>query len=266
MSDDTQPPANGNTHQSMNAMNTTSKQQISVKELSRRLDKYDDDNETIEALLKKADVSNVTHRWLKIADSLKFQSFLSDVFNGFSPESKRAARELIKSSDRTNGPTKRDRPWLAVVREINSCGLPVEVNEFFNECMKDARAFWYSFDSVAPFISRSSSPLTIAASNAYLGISKLQRQRKRDTIVWRYYCLFFYDLAIVVGNGQERITSKVLEELLYTLKESDAIADDAETIKANLTSWCAAGQRYSRICKALDSGALFLLPFLSDTV
>jgi hypothetical protein len=84
--------------------------------------------------------------------------------------------------------------------------------------------------------------------------------------VWRYYCLFFYDLALVVGNGQERITSKVLAGLLYTLKECDAITDDAETIEANLTSWCAAGQRYWRICKALDDGALFLLPFLSDNV
>ncbi|TEY29578.1 hypothetical protein BOTCAL_0938g00040 [Botryotinia calthae] len=54
------------------------------------------------------------------------------------------------------------------------------------------------------------------------------------------------------------------EELIKALTQSKKITDDIGVIKANLKHWIAAGSRYNRICLALDKGALFLIPQISD--
>lgn len=153
---------------------------------------------------------------------------------------------------------------MAILCAINSVSLPEEVHELFSNCIHNPRSFWATLEFQAPLISESVVSVSIVASNIYLRIRRLRLRRKWDTIVWRYYALFFYDLALLIGDGQTRITKKLLGGLLHVLKTSQSITDDAEAIEANLLAWCAAGHRYWKLCDALDNGALFLLPQLSD--
>ncbi|PVH71252.1 hypothetical protein DL98DRAFT_577459 [Cadophora sp. DSE1049] len=127
---------------------------------------------------------------------------------------------------------------------------------------------WQSYvKQQAPnFLQRSKAGLIFVRRIVYLGLQSLQLRRRWDHIMWRYYTLFFYDLALFIGNGQQRITAKLLGGLLHILNTSETITDDIDHIKGNVLGWCAIGHRYWKLCDALDDGALFLLPPSADSL
>ena len=107
-------------------------------------------------------------------------------------------------------------------------------------------------------------PINTVASQAYIGLTALNTQRKWDTITWRYYTLFFYDLILLIGDGKLNLTTGLHRKLLEVLHSSPFITDDIDIIENNLKKWVSAGSRYSKFCTSLGDGALFLLPPLSD--
>jgi hypothetical protein len=107
--------------------------------------------------------------------------------------------------------------------------------------------------------------LSIIVAQAYTGLKSLRVTRKWHTITWRFYTLFFFELALLLGEGGVTINKKALDRLSDVLTASTAIEDKRKTIALNLKTWTTIGSRYYKLCSSLSSGALFLLPQLSDT-
>lgn len=109
-------------------------------------------------------------------------------------------------------------------------------------------------------------PIESIATDVYLVVRRLTLRRVLDTILWRFYVTFFYDLALLLGNGQVNMSDGLYQKLLKILLQSKRITDEIAVIEGNLRSWTAAGSRYHKICHHLNKGALFLLPQVSDNV
>ena len=195
----------------------------------------------------------------------KFLSLLGHIFNGLSPESKSAARKWLQPLEASKRSSEdKPSPALATILQVESITLPPKVQHLFDDCKQKPSSFWNTLATNATF--EPADPITTVASNVYIGIQSLWLRREWDTIVWRYYVLFFYDLALLIGNGQTRVTKKLLQGLVRILRASQFITDDAEVIETNLLDWCAFGHKYWKICNTLDNGALFLLPQLIGDV
>ncbi|KFY32086.1 hypothetical protein V493_00529 [Pseudogymnoascus sp. VKM F-4281 (FW-2241)] len=224
-------------------MTRAPKRQIYIRELLDTLNRYDA-SEPIDKLLEKPE----------------FLSLLSEAFNGLRPESKAAAAKCFLDPSSRKPPTGKRCAALAVIQEIGGIALPIEVSRLFDDCKNNPADFWTALTPRNVSIIRSTESISHIASSMYLRIQSLQISQKWDTVVWRYHVLFIYDLVLLIGNGQQRITKKLLRGLLQVLIGSGTICDDRETIETQLLHWCAAGRRYWKLCNALDDGALFLLP------
>lgn len=201
------------------------------------------------------------------AHGLQFQSLLCNIFHALSPQTKAAARKWIEPSDTSSGTTRgKSSVALAIIRKTTSTELPPEIESWFEDCKADVSLFWKA--CIIPTLSIGDSTVSIraAVSSLYLGLQSLQLRRRQDHIVWRYYTLFLYDLALFIGNGQQKITEKLLGGLLHILNTSESIPDTIDHIKDNVLRWCGIGHRYWKLCGALDDGALFLLPPSTDSL
>lgn len=99
----------------------------------------------------------------------------------------------------------------------------------------------------------------------YMGMKKLETRRHSDTIIWRYFTLFFYDLVRMIGDGRKYLVSALQGKLVHVIKSSHFMAiqeSNTSTIQADLKRWASVGSKYDNIITALghDDGALMLLP------
>lgn len=198
--------------------------------------------------------------------SQKVVNFLRETFDNLPPKSKTIARN-ISSKTPTSSKSKSRCASLVAILEVGEVALPEEVQTLFNGCKKNPSKFWSSVgtqnDAIC-FTRRE--PIDTVASQAYIGLTALDTQRKWDTITWRYYTLFFYNLILLIGGGKTNLTAGLHKKLFEVLDNSPLITDSLDIIKDNINTWITAGSRYSKFCKSLDDGALFLLPPLSDSM
>merc|ERR1712093_968650 len=209
-------------------MQTAPGQHISIRQLLCQLEQFDQD-ESIEAAIQKPE----------------FQSLLCNIFHALSPQTKAAARKWIEPSDTSSGTTRgKSSVALAIIRKTTSTELPPEIESWFEDCKADVSLFWKA--CIIPTLSIGDSTVSIraAVSSLYLGLQSLQLRRRQDHIVWRYYTLFLYDLALFIGNGQQKITEKLLGGLLHILNTSESIPDTIDHIKDNVLRWCGIGHRW----------------------
>ncbi|CCD42667.1 hypothetical protein BofuT4_P074690.1 [Botrytis cinerea T4] len=154
-------------------------------------------------------------------------------------------------------------PALLTVIGIHDIALPPSIQSQYQLWKENPSQFWRPSNSL-----QAKQSTDIIAVEAYSVIQKLRLRQVYDVILWRFYVSFFYHLALMLGHGQKVLTSNLYnllyERLIKALTQSKKITDDIGVIKANLQHWIAAGSRYNRICLALDKGALFLIPQISD--
>ncbi|KAH8587338.1 hypothetical protein B0O99DRAFT_694610 [Bisporella sp. PMI_857] len=194
-------------------------------------------------------------------------SLLSKAFNSLTPKSKTAVQNLFSRA--TNGSKKKAKKnhYLKTILQTGKIALPAEVNEQFAACKENPSVFWnrgHWLHSKSATQDSRQHTIHVAVAQAYLGVKELSIQRKWDTIVWRFYTLFFYELALLLGDGGVQLTATLFDRLLEVLTASSRISDNSETITKNLNKWFTAGSKYSKFCDSLGAGALFLLPHLTD--
>jgi hypothetical protein len=196
---------------------------------------------------------------------LKFTSLLQGIYKSLPLKSKRIAQGIFRTSKENKG-KKAQSAALATVLETRGVTLPPDVHDLFQVWKQNPTKFWKARGELLGIHWDSRESTDSVASEAYFVVRRLNSQRLWDTILWRFYASFFYDLALLLGNGQVNLTNGLYQRLLEVLSQSEKITDDIVTIESNIRAWTAAGSRYNKICKHLDKGALFLLPHLSDNV
>jgi hypothetical protein len=191
---------------------------------------------------------------------------LRKVFDSLPPKSKLAVRQVF--NPKTKDPNEKTVPnwYLTGILQVKTIALPEEVHDVFKKCKAKPSEFWISVGlrSTGEIYRPQDSYLVIALSQVYLGIKSFAIKRTWDTIIWRFYTLFLYELALLIADGGVHITNNIIEQLFVIITASPAINDDSETIRENLRKWTSTGCRYYSLCSSLSPGVLFLLPPLSD--
>lgn len=168
-------------------------------------------------------------------------------------KSKATAQKIFRHSTKPKTNTA-----LKAILKVGSIALPPAVTPKYNECKQSPSKFWIS-TGVQLDLERNR-PIENLVSQVYLGITSLETQSQWDTILWRYFVLFFHDL--VTWLGISGLTAKFQDHLVATVLAAPGpvFDDDANTIQENLKRWTACGSRYTWLSASLDNGALFLLP------
>ncbi|KAH6667750.1 hypothetical protein B0J14DRAFT_704225 [Halenospora varia] len=203
----------------------------SVGRLIQQLNNYDKEL-TLEALLEKKE----------------FASLLHGIYTSLPVKSKSTAQRIFRTTDGTKKKKTRSAALTAVL-EIRVIALPQDIHNLFQTWKENPSQFWKACGAQLGTLWDSEKSVESVATEAYLAVRHLRVRRLWDTILWRFYANFFYNLALLLGNGQ-----------------SEKITDEIAVIEGNLRSWTAAGSRYHKICLRLDKGALFLLPQVPDNV
>lgn len=165
------------------------------------------------------------------------------------------SRKALKRVPKQNNPSAKA---LKAVLKVNSIDLPIEIIGKYAECQKCPSDFWSWAGIRLDLRADGTKPIGNFLCEAYLGITHLQTQRKWDTIVWRFFVLFFHDL--IDHLSRTNISSGFQDKLVLILSSSPSISDTNTYIQDNLKRWATAGLRYARLSKSLGNGALFLLP------
>ena len=192
--------------------------------------------------------------------------------NSLPSKSRLAARKLFSRTSSDPKQIPKPNYYLTEILKIKDITLPQEIEHIFNLCKKEPHEFWKSAGARLdiewrpwePTVVRGYDIVVDTISQAYLGLQALSKRRAWDTVVWRFFTLFFYELALLIGNGATLLTSNLCDRLLQIIAASSTIKDDSISIRQNLERWTAVGSRYSKLCCSLSSGALFLLPQLPD--
>lgn len=199
------------------------------------------------------------------ADYLKFASLLQGIYTSLPVESKSTAQQIFYSKAATKKKKKRSAA-LTTVLEIRNIALPQDIQNLFQAWKENPSRFWNACGAHYGTQWDSGESIENVATKVYLVVRHLNLRRLWDTILWRFYASFFYNLALLLGNGQVNMSNGLYQRLLKVLLRSEKITDEIAVIEENLRSWTASGSRYHKICLRLDKGALFLLPQLSDNV
>jgi hypothetical protein len=157
-------------------------------------------------------------------------------------------------------------PSLAAVLDVGEISISEDICDLFKKCKEDPHQFWESLKFPPMEAWNAKASFEIVALQTYLTGRVLTKRRQWDTILWRFFAKFWYNLEMLLGDGQINRTSNLESRLLKAISSSPLVGDDDVTIKNHLHIWTAAGLRYHKICEQLDDGALFLLPHLSDNV
>ena len=199
-------------------------------------------------------------------------TLLVKVVNSLPPKSRATARKLFSRKTNNSKKNATTNHYLNEILKVENITLPEEIDAIFNTCKEKPREFWKFLGlrldiKWRPWEASQSLGgfnLVDAASQAYLGLQGFSKHRAWDTVVWRFFTLFFYELALLIGNGATLLTSKLCDRLLHIITASSKIKDDPHSIRRNLGRWTAVGSRYHKLCASLSPGALFLLPQLPD--
>ncbi|KAF7927936.1 hypothetical protein BELL_1313g00010 [Botrytis elliptica] len=198
----------------------------------------------------------------------EFTSLIVDFYTSFSAESKSIVQELAQELSRKPNQTKNKQAKgraLTTIINVQKVTLPASIQYQYEIWKGDPVQFWRSIHN-----SGSTQSIEVAAIEAYLIMQDLRLRQEYDTILWRFYVTFFYQLALMIGHGQKMMTNN-LHNILYerlgkVFIQSEKIADEVATVQANLHHWVDAGFKYNKICTALDKGALFLIPQVPDHI
>ncbi|KAF7939144.1 uncharacterized protein EAE97_007225 [Botrytis byssoidea] len=194
----------------------------------------------------------------------EFASLLRSIFISLPSEFQSTAREMLtKTNQREKKKTK--SPALSAVIEIQNIALPPTIQDHYWLWKENPSRFWHPVG-----ISHANQSVEFIAVEAYLAVRRLRQRQVHDTILWRLHASFFYQLALLLGQGKRLALADLhnnrYQRLVKALAQCEKITDEETVIKANLQLWAATGSRYNKICMALDKGALFLLPHISDAV
>jgi hypothetical protein len=196
---------------------------------------------------------------------LKFASLLQSIYTSLPDKSKSTAQRIFRSTDGIQKKKTRSTALTAIL-EIREIALSQDIQNLFPAWKEDPSQFWKAYTSQLGIQWGSEKSIENVASKAYLVVRKLNLRRLWDTMLWRFYANFFYNLALLLGNGQVNMSDGLHQRLLKALLHSEKITDETAVIEENVRSWVVAGSRYYKICLHLGKGALFLLPKLSDNV
>lgn len=203
-----------------------------VDKLICQLNKYKKDL-TIEALLETKDVSSCFVSWRQTTDRVKSTSLLQGIYASLPTKSKTSAQQIFRATS-SRKKRKIRSVALATVLEICSVSLPEDVRALFDFCKEDPSQFWKSSSAHVGIRWDSGKPFEVVASEAYLAVRRLNTQGLWDTILWRFYSSFFYNLASLLGNGQVNLTDGLRERLFETIAQSSNVTDGCGVIKENL--------------------------------
>lgn len=180
-------------------------------------------------------------------------------------KSKTRAQRIFHTNNARKKKKKRSVALQSIL-EIKVIDLPQDIHHVFQTCKDNPSHFWRVYDAHVETCRDVGESIETFAIESYLVIRRLGLRRLLDTVLWRFYTTLFYDLALLLGNGQVHMSDPLYKQLLITLSRSPRITDEALVVEENLRSWVAAGSRYHKICLRLGRGALFLLPQLPDKV
>lgn len=184
---------------------------------------------------------------------------MRESYNSLSKPSKQAVSRITRVEKQT--PLKQRNPSskaLKAIQKVNKISLPDAVHDKYRECQQDPSKFWVWAGIQLDLESSSVKPIAVFLSEVYLGITGLETQRQWDTISWRFFVMFFYDL--VENFGRKYLTSAFEDELVAMLSSSTTVTDTTKKIRGNLKHWVASGSRYAKLSDSLGDGAPFLLP------
>ncbi|KAF7934922.1 uncharacterized protein EAE98_002967 [Botrytis deweyae] len=218
------------------------------------------DKHTVGSIIQKLKVYDVEHTVEFLLDQEEFTSFLCDILTSLPTKYKRAAQEMLR---KTNNTRKRAKcPALALVITRNF-SLPPSVQNHYQIWKENPYRFWQPFE-----ISNANRSAEDIAIESYLVVRNSRLRQAQDIIFRRFHVSFLYQLASLFSHGQKvmsyKLHSILHQRLITAFTRCDKITDEVDVIKANLQIWVTAGSRYDKICKALDKGALFLIPQIPD--
>jgi len=229
-------------------------------------------NLTIEELLRDSAVSIQS---LELKCVIFFNSFLpekvttqiADIFNSVPARTKTAMRKIVRNSSRGSSSAKIGeeshsapaREAIRAIDRITSIALPRPVASIYEGWQQEPLSFWRSQGFCVEKTEDNH------MFQVYMGMKKLETQRHSDTIIWRYFTLFFYDLVRLIGDGRKYLVSALQDRLVHAINSSNLMAihdSTANTIQADLKRWASVGSKYDNIITALgnDNGTLMLLP------
>ncbi|MCJ1473147.1 hypothetical protein MMC13_001798 [Lambiella insularis] len=212
---------------------------------------------TIGAVIEQLQTYDTNNTLEDLLQSPEFITKVTTILESLPTNSKATARKIIYNA---SGPTKpKTNSALRAILKVKSIALPEAITPVFNECKRSPATFWSSAGLQFDLERHSAKPLTDFVPEVYLGIRSLETRRVWDTILWRYFVLFFHDLATFFNIS--KITTKLEDYLVVTiLAFSGPVRDDTDTIRENIRRWTASGYRYAHLSAAFDDGAPFLLP------
>ncbi|KAJ8062028.1 hypothetical protein OCU04_009809 [Sclerotinia nivalis] len=209
-----------------------------VRAIIQMLQAYDEDD-TIEELLNDSKFVQ------EITESIKLL-----------PKAKSILSQIIRNQ---NLPAKEDtNQVLNSIRKVTNIELPGEVLGIYKECQQNPLRFWSWAGIQLDLTADETKPIEFFFRETYLGINRLETQRIWDTIIWRFFVLFFYDLVKIFGKTY--LTISLENKLIDILSSTTSIHDTTTKIQENLRRWIAAGSHYSQLSDSLGYGAPFLLP------
>ncbi|KAF7942316.1 hypothetical protein BELL_0021g00280 [Botrytis elliptica] len=218
------------------------------------------DKHTVGSIIQKLKVYDAEQTVEFVLDQEEFTSFLCDILTSLPTKYKRAAQEMLR---KTNNTRKRAKcPALALVITHNF-SLPPSVQDHYQIWKENPYRFWQRFE-----ISNANRSAEDIAIESYLVVRNSRLRQAQDIIFRRFHVSFLYQLASLFSHGQKvmsyKLHSILHQRLITAFTRCDKITDEVDVIKANLQIWVTAGSRYDKICKALDKGALFLIPQIPD--
>ena len=171
--------------------------------------------------------------------------------------SRSAASKIVRDRRQRSKPKNVSSKALKAIQNINEISLPDGVQERYLECQEDPSKFWVWAGFQLDLDSNSIKSIETFLIEAYAGLTHLESQRQWDTIQWRFFVIFFYDLAKSFGGTYIK---PAIEEEIMTILSSSATFHTPEKIRGNLKRWVSCGLRYANLSVSLCDGAPFLLP------
>ncbi|KAF7874180.1 hypothetical protein EAF04_002852 [Stromatinia cepivora] len=215
---------------------------ITVRSIIQKLQAYNEDD-TIEDLLDNSEFVQEIAELIKLL--AKAKTNVSEITLNQEPNQKLPKIDTNRV--------------LKSIRKVTNIELPIQVLEKYRECQQYPFKFWSWAGIQVDLTADKTKPIDIFFCETYVGISRLENQRQWDTIIWRFFVLFFYDLVKI--SGRKILSASFENQLACTISSTTPSIQDTKTkIRENLRRWVSAGSRYAQLSNSLGYGAPFLLP------
>ncbi|KAJ8062300.1 hypothetical protein OCU04_008846 [Sclerotinia nivalis] len=215
---------------------------------------------TVRSIIQKLQAYNEDDTIEDLLDNSEFVQEIAELIKLLAKAKTNVSEIILNQEPKQKLPTKKDtNRVLKSIRKITHIELTGEVLEKYRECQQYPFKFWSWAGIQVDLTADKTKPIEIFFSQAYMGIRRLETKRQWDTIIWRFFVLFFYDLVKV--SGRKNLTASFENQLACTLASTTTSIQDTNTkIRENLRRWVSAGSRYAQLSNSLGYGAPFLLP------